>query len=57
MENVGPLVSFPIFYAQSYYDPAHIDTMIGFSCTNSLHSLSECTKEERTIIQDYHKQV
>ena len=57
LENVAPLVNFPVFHAQSFYDPTHLAHIVGYDCTSVLHSLSECTKEEREAIQDYSHKV
>ena len=54
---MGHFAEFPVFYAQSHYDPKHLDQIVGFSCTNAFHSLSECPKGDRQKIQDYSHKV
>lgn len=57
MEELVKITDIPTFFAQSLYDGFHIEEVLGFSCANTLQSLSECTKEDREIIEQYKMEV
>ncbi len=50
-------VKYPVYFMQSLYDGWDISEVLGFYCTEEWGSLSECTKEERDIIDSYHGKV
>lgn len=53
MQELASLTEIPTFFAQSLYDGNHIYEVLGFTCVDTLQSLSECTKEDRDIIEEY----
>ena len=43
----------PTYFLQSFYDGFGIEEVLGYKCAYEFSSLSECTEEEREVIETY----
>jgi hypothetical protein len=57
LQQLAPLSDLPIFLSQSLYDGFHIEEVLGFDCAELFDSLSECSKKDKEIIDEYHTKV
>lgn len=48
-------VDHPVYFLQSLYDGFGIAEVLGLKCAEEFASLSECTKEHREAIENYHQ--
>jgi hypothetical protein len=53
-EELVQHVASPVYFLQSYYDGFGIAEVLGYECAYESGSLSECSKEEREVIGEYH---